>query len=481
MNHRIETDFLGEEQIPTHALYGLQSIRAKTNFPDSTLFHHEWYKAIGLVKVACYQCTSLFYESVQKKYPNKQFDFQQIQPEILQTLLESATEVSSGKHFEHFIVPAVSGGAGTSINLNVNEIIANRALILCGKNPGEYSFIDPITHANVFQSTNDVIPTALHIAVMQLLIKLEKEINNLRNCTEQKEKSSRNILRIARTQLQDAIPSSYGRLLSTYSEALSRDWWRVSKCNERIKVVNLGGGAAGTGIGIPRFYIMEVVHQLQKLTGLPVTRSENLADATSNQDVFVEVHAILKALAVNLEKMASDIRLLSSDLNGVKEIEIPARQIGSSIMPAKVNPVITEFVISVSHKVYSNDMLISNLAGQGQLDLNAYLPLLGHAMLDSIKLLTAACQTMHTNLMNGLIINSEISTSRLMHSPSISTALTPYIGYHKAAQIAQLMKQKKISIQKAIEETQLINPEKAESILTSENLLKSGFSVHDLD
>ncbi|MDO9512519.1 MAG: lyase family protein [Bacteroidales bacterium] len=481
MNHRVEKDFIGEEEIPSTALFGLQSLRARHNFPDTTPFHPEWYKAVALVKLAAYQTTELFYEAVTKKYPEKEFPFQRIPKKNLDALMEAASEASRGFYFENFIVPAISGGAGTSINLNLNEIIANAALLKIGKQPGEYNHIDPIEHANIFQSTNDVVPTALRIASMQLFKELEECINDLRKITEEKETESRDTLRIARTQLQDAVPSSYGRLFSTYNDALSRDWWRVSKCQERIKVVNMGGGAAGTGIGIPRYYIMEIVHQLQKLTGLPLTRGENLSDATSSLDSFVEVHAILKALAVNLEKMASDIRLLSSDLMGSKELEIPPRQIGSSIMPGKVNPVIPEFIISVSHRVYTNDMLITSLAGQGQLDLNAYIPLLGHAFLESIKLLIAACKTMATNLMKDLKFNSSVSEKKLMQSPAISTALSPYIGYHKASIIAGLIKEKGIDIHEAVKISGLITEEKANTIFSHENLLKSGFSIHDLD
>ncbi len=192
---------------------------------------------------------------------------------------------------------------------------------------------------------------------------------------EKLEKKYRNTLRIAYTQMQEAVPSTYGRLFSSYSDALSRDWWRVSKCLERIKVVNLGGSAIGTSIAVPKYFVAEVVSRLQQITGLPVTRGENLSDATSNLDPFVEVHGILKAHAVTLEKMANDLRLLASDIHGGHSLSIPKKQTGSSIMPGKVNPVIPEYVISCAHRVYSNDQLIAGLSAQGCLELNAYLPL----------------------------------------------------------------------------------------------------------
>ncbi|MCX6258467.1 MAG: lyase family protein, partial [Bacteroidia bacterium] len=342
---RTEQDFIGEKTIETNALYGIHSLRARENFPDNTPFHIEWYKALGLTKLACYLTYQSFKKSALEKFDEKSLSISFIPDNIIELLIKSAEEVANGDYFSHFIVPAIQGGAGTSINMNVNEIIANASLLKSGSQPGNYSLIDPIEHANVFQSTNDVIPTSLKIAVMKQLIVLEESINKLRSKVEEHENNNRNHLRIGYTQMQEAVPSSFGLLFSTYSEALSRDWWRVSRCFERIKVVNLGGSAIGTGIAVPRYFIMEAARQLQQLTGLPVTRSENMTDATCNLDPFVEVHAILKAHAVNLEKIVSDIRLLSSDLNGGKELQIPGKQVGSSIMPGKVNPVIPEFVV----------------------------------------------------------------------------------------------------------------------------------------
>ena len=344
---RTEKDFLGEKKIDKDALYGIHSIRAKENFPNESSFHIEWYKAIGLTKLACYKTYENFKKAIHQKYSEKDIPFSLFDNSIIKALQQSAEEVSSGKYFEHFIVPAIQGGAGTSINMNVNEIITNLSLNKLGEDYGNYSIIDPIEHANIYQSTNDVIPSSLKLAVIKLLVDLEEDINNLRSDIETLEVKYRNKLRIGFTQMQEAVPSSYAMLFSSYNEALSRDWWRVSKCFERIKVVNLGGSAIGTGIAIPRYFIMEVVSVLQALTKLPITRSENMPDTTSNLDSLVEVHAILKSHAVNLEKMVSDIRLLSSDIIN-KEMNIPQKQVGSSIMPGKINPVIPEFVISRS-------------------------------------------------------------------------------------------------------------------------------------
>lgn len=476
---RIESDAIGNKELPEDALYGIHSLRAVENFPDTTPFPIEWYKATGIVKLACYHAYNKF-KNAALDY-SKNLPFAYLDDHILDRLEKAALEVSEGQHFDHFIIPAVQGGAGTSINMNINEIIANRALILNGNKTGEYSIIDPIETANIYQSTNDVIPTSLKICLMDLLKILEEAINNLRQQVENIEKQNLNILRIGYTQMQEAVPSTYGRLFSNYSEALSRDWWRISKCFERIKVVNIGGGAIGTGLAIPRFFIMQVIQELQQLTQLPVTRAENIQDATSNLDSIVEVHAILKAHAVNIEKMVSDIRLLASDIAFTHEIKIPAKQTGSSIMPGKINPVIPEFAISVAHKVYANDQIISSLCGQGCLDLNAYLPIIGYSIIDSIKLLVAANTTLKKNLLEGLEINALKAEQKVYHSPSITTALSPYIGYHRATLLAKEMKNSGTDIFEANKTLQLIDANHLKELLEPQYLLRLGFSIKDLE
>ncbi len=477
---RIEKDLIGEKKIEKSALYGIHALRAKENFPAQSPFNPKWYTAMGLVKLACYETYEKYAKALKTKFAEN-LPVSLIEPQIIDALKKSAIEVADRKHIEHFIIPAVQGGAGTSINMNINEIITNRALQLSGKNPGEYGHIDPIEHANIFQSTNDTVPTALKVAIMQLLDVLEDEINRSRNEFEKAEKKFRNAMRPGYTQLQQAVPTSYGKMFSAFSDALSRDWWRVSKCFERIKVVNLGGSAIGTGITVPTFFIMEVVPTLQKLTNLQITRSENMVDTTSNLDVFVEIHATLKAHAVNLEKAAADLRLLSADISRHNEISIPEKQAGSSIMPGKVNPVIPEFIISAAHKVYANDMLVSSLCGQGQLELNAYLPQIGDAILNSLDLLIAANQTMAQNLVNGLKIDIEKATEQLYYSPSIATALVPYIGYNKAGELAEFMKEKNMNIFNANEKLKLIDQHKLKEITNPQHLLKLGFRPGEIN
>lgn len=480
MNTRTENDFLGEMKIPENALYGIHSARAKENFPDQTLFHKAWYCEVGTVKLAIYNTYQSFKKAMLQTFDKQDVSIKMLDNDVINSFIHAATEVSKGHYFDHFIVPAVQGGAGTSINMNVNEIITNVALKSFGKKPGNYEIIDPVEDANIYQSTNDVIPTALKITTMNLLEELGKDVNKLRSGLEKLEHKYRHTLRIAYTQMQEAVPSSYGKLFSAYSEALSRDWWRISKCFERIKVVNLGGGAAGTGLSVPRYFIMESVNELQKITGLPLTRSENLTDTTSNLDAFVEVHAILKSHAVNLEKMLGDIRILASDLHTKRALSIPARQAGSSIMPGKVNPVIPEFVISAAHKVYANDQLISGLAGQGMLDLNPYLPQIGHALIDSIQLLNACNKTLLKNLISSLSITTETATLQVYRSPAVCTALNPYIGYNKASVLAKWMKENDVDIFAANNVLKVISEEKLSKLMQSDELLKLGFSVKDL-
>ena len=477
---RKERDALGEIALPKEALYGIHAMRAAKNFESHHPFHLEWYQAMGLVKQVCYETIEKMRGEVVARYGESKLPFCWLDASASAALIAAAKEVARGAHFEHFIVPGISGGAGTSINMNVNEIIANRALVMIGGMPGSYGIIDPVEHANLFQSTNDVVPTALRIAVMTLLDTLEAAVNRLRMGFERLESGYRDVLRVAYTQMQKAVPSSFGKLFSTYQEALSRDWWRISKCFERIKVVNLGGSAVGTGITVPKYFIFAVTEALRQATGKPVTRGDNLPDATCNLDPIVEVHGILKAHAVNLEKIASDLRLLSSDLFDERSVAIPKRQVGSSIMPGKINPVIPEFVISVAHEVYASDGLITSLCAQGCLDLNAYLPSIGHHLIGSLKHLITANDTLQDHLVSGVTVDAEQATKSLFSSPVIATSLLPFLGYHKAEQLAGHMQRHHVDLFEANEVLKLMNTEKLKALMTPAFLTKLGYKMSDL-
>ncbi len=477
---RIEKDFLGEVSIPADALYGIHSYRARQNFSNPVPFPIEWYKATGLVKLACYRTVRKLQKAIQKEHPDLVDHLRLPGEKILGAMESAASDVSSGSYFEHFIIPGVQGGAGTSINLNINEIISNVALLGLGKQPGSYEFVDPIEAANIYQSTNDVIPTALTLASMQLLNELEEAVNRTRFSMEQLETKYRSSLRLGFTQMQEAVPSTYGQLFGSYNEALSRDWWRVSKAFERIKVVNLGGGATGTGISLPRFYIMEVVPVLKNLSALPLTQGDFMPDTTSNMDKWVEVHAILKAHAVNMEKIASDLRLLASGVVQNREVSLPDRQVGSSIMPGKVNPVIAEYIISSVHRIYTNDQVITSLSAQGCLELNAYLPEIGCAMLESLKLLISINRAMRDQMLEGMEVDEEKARTRLYGSPAVTTALSPLIGYHRAAELAKVMKESELNIFQANERLGLLDRAKLKKLMEPDQLLKKGFTMNDI-
>ncbi len=477
--NRTEKDSLGSLTIPGMALYGIHSFRAAENFPGTADFPDEWYRAMGMVKGCVYRTYRRFSNAVSGRYGTHKA-VREIDAKRLDAIIKAADEIASGQYADSFIVPAIQGGAGTSINMNINEIIANAALISMGQTPGSYNIIDPVEDCNIYQSTNDVVPTALTIAVMNLLNDLASEVNTLRQILESLEKEHRNELRPGYTQMQEAVPSSFGLLFGSYNEALSRDWWRISKSLERIRTVNMGGGATGTGLAIPRFFIMEIVPELRNLTGLPLSRSENLSDATSNLDKWVEVHAIMKSHAVNLEKMVSDLRILSSDLLNPKLVILPERQVGSSIMPGKINPVIPEYIVSVSHRVYANDQLVSSLCGLGCLELNAYLPMIGFTMIESLRLLISANITLRKNCLSGIKVKHAEALEKVIMSPAVTTALVPFIGYNKASEIARVMKEREMTVFDVNQEMNFIEEEKLKEILQPANLLKLGFSLEEI-
>jgi len=396
MQFRVETDLLGTKQIPADALWGIHTVRAKENFPLSGRpVHAELIKAFGEVKLACAQT-------------NKQLGFWNdiIKAEAIEN---ACFEMSEGLLNDHILVDALQGGAGTSTNMNVNEVIANRALQLLGEKPGSYEIISPLDDINLHQSTNDTYPTALKIAAIRLLRNLEQSVLNLQEAFQQKEKEFAHIVKIGRTQLQDAVLTTLGREMSAYAEAFNRDRWRIYKCEERLRVVNLGGTAIGTGLGAPKQFIFRVVDRLRENTNIGLARAENLIDGTQNTDVFVEVSGILKAHATNLLKISNDLRLLSSGPDaGFGELTLPAKQAGSSIMPGKVNPVIPEAVAQIAIRIMGNDQIISHACSAGNLELNQFMPLIADALLENLSLLNNACIIFREHCVLGIVANEEV-------------------------------------------------------------------------
>ncbi|HPE75529.1 MAG TPA: aspartate ammonia-lyase [Draconibacterium sp.] len=459
---RIETDLLGTKQIPARAIWGIHTARAVENFPLSGRpVHPELIKAFGEVKLACAQI-------------NKQLGF--LNENKKDKAIESAcSEMCAGLLNEHILVDALQGGAGTSTNMNVNEVIANRALQLLGEKPGSYEIISPLDDINLHQSTNDTYPTALKIAAIRLLRQLEQNVLNLQEAFQQKEKEFAHIVKIGRTQLQDAVLTTLGREMSAYAEAFNRDRWRIYKCEERLRVVNLGGTAIGTGLGAPKQFIFRVVDRLRENTNIGLSRAENLIDGTQNVDVLVEVSGILKAHATNLLKISNDLRLLSSGPDaGFGEINLPQKQAGSSIMPGKINPVIPEAVAQIAIRVMGNDQIISQACSAGNLELNQFLPLIADALLENLTLLNNACLVFKELCVMGISANEEICKRNVENSTASITALIPKLGYKKACEFINIAKNESISIKQAVLKSKLISESEYEDLISPESVCRLG-------
>ena len=461
MNMRKEKDLLGEMEIPADALYGIHTARAMENFPlAERAVHKKLISAFGAVKLACAKTNHELKNWDEKKYS---------------AIAHACEEMISGKLDEHIKVDALQGGAGTSTNMNVNEVLANRALVILGKSAGDYDTISPIDDINLHQSTNDTYPTALKVAALRQLDELEKNIVILLEHFQQKEKQFADIVKLGRTQLQDAVLTTLGRQMSAYADAIGRDRWRVYKCGERLRVVNLGGTAIGTGLGAPRKYIFRVVEHLKDITKLPVCRAENLIEATQNTDVFVEVSGILKAHASNLLKISTDLRILSSGPDGgIGEIVLPARQAGSSIMPGKVNPVIPEAVSQAAIMVMANDTAITQACSAGNLELNQFMPLIADAMLTSIQLLTNACEIFSKFCVSGIEANEKRCRQNVETSTAIVTALVGKIGYKTAQEIASSAKNENKTIRQVVLERKIMSETEFNGLISPDKVTMLG-------
>ncbi|MCD5405021.1 MAG: aspartate ammonia-lyase, partial [Desulfotomaculum sp.] len=440
---RVERDLLGTLEIPDDAYYGIHTLRAFYNFNVSgRRVHPELIKAIAVIKQAA---------------ADANMTIGRLDRKIGDAIYQAASEVAQGEFLDQFIVDAMQGGAGTSTNMNVNEVIANRAIEILGGKKGDYALVHPIDHVNMGQSTNDVYPTAIRIAAIRLLKRLSESCAVLQGALQKKEALFSGILKVGRTQMQDALPIILGQEFGAYAEAVSRDRWRLYKVEERLRQVNLGGTAIGTSVNTERRYIYLVIERLRSLTGLGLARAENMVDVTQNADVFVEVSGLIKAAAVTLIKISSDLRLLSSGPRaGISEIKLPDLQAGSSIMPGKVNPVIPEMVTQVSYQAISNDFAISMAAQSGQLELNAFLPLIADNLLSSIEMLSNAMKLFSERCIEGIEANEKRCAELLENSVSWVTVLVPKIGYERASELAKKALEKGISLKQAILEEKIM-------------------------
>jgi aspartate ammonia-lyase len=423
MNYRQETDLLGVRDVPGDALWGIHTLRAIENFPIAGRpVHRGLVHAFGAVKLAAARTNHELGWADERKFA------------AIQTACE---EMIAGRLDAHVVVDALQGGAGTSTNMNVNEVLANRALQLLGRPLGDYQTVSPHDDINRHQSTNDTYPTALRVAAIDGLRALERNVVALCEAFQRKEKEFAQIVKIGRTELQDAVLTTLGREMAAYADAIARDRWRIYKCEERLRVVNLGGTAIGTGLDAPRQYIFRVVEHLRQITGQGLARAENLIDATQNADAFVEVSGILRTLAVNLLKIANDLRLLSSGPSaGLGEIRLPARQAGSSIMPGKVNPVIPEAVAQAAIAVMGHDQMIVQAVGGGNLELSQFLPLVADSLLGSIDLLTNACDIFARLCVNDIEADAARCRHNVQNNTAVLTALISKIGYDAAERLA---------------------------------------------
>lgn len=435
---RTETDPLGSRPVPREALYGIHTARAMENFPLlARAVHPALIAAYGAVKQAAAQT-------------NRELGVWAEDPEKAEAIGRACAEMAAGGLREHVVVDALQGGAGTSLNMNVNEVLANRALGRLGRPPGDYDRVSPLDDINRHQSTNDTYPTALRIAAIRLIRRLEQELVGLQEAFQAKERQFAHVVKVGRTQLQDAVLTTAGREFAAYAEALNRDRWRVYKCEERLRVVNLGGTAIGTGVAAPRRYIFLVTERLRALTGLGLARAENLVEATQNQDAFVEVSGMLSTCASNLVKIATDLRLLSSGPDaGLGEIRLPARQAGSSIMPGKVNPVIPEAVTQAGLLAMGHHQTIAAACSMGALELNPFLPLVAHCLLESADVLARACDVFRRHCVEGIEVDEARCRAHVASSTATLTALLPRIGYDAACGIAREATQSGRSVREA--------------------------------
>ncbi|WP_071394437.1 aspartate ammonia-lyase [Bacillus tuaregi] len=421
---RIEKDFLGEKEIPFDAYYGIQTLRAAENFPITQYpLHKELIRALAMVKKAAALAnmkTKGLYEGLGK------------------AIVQATDEMIAGSMHDQFIVDPIQGGAGTSINMNANEVIANRALEILGKDKGDYTQLSPNTHVNMSQSTNDAFPTAIHISTLNLLTELLETMEYMHTAFQEKAKQFDPIIKMGRTHLQDAVPIRLGQEFEAYRRVLNRDINRIKQSRQHLYEVNMGATAVGTGLNAEPKYIEYVVEYLADISKLPLKKAEHLVDGTQNTDAYTEVSSALKICMINMSKIANDLRLMASGPRaGLAEISLSARQPGSSIMPGKVNPVMPEMINQVAFQVIGNDHTISLASEAGQLELNVMEPVLVFNLHQSISIMNNAFRVFTDRCLKTIEANEARLKEYVDKSVGLITAVNPHIGYEVAARIAR--------------------------------------------
>ncbi|GEP66193.1 aspartate ammonia-lyase [Clostridium beijerinckii] len=460
MNYRLEQDVLGERNIDNSTYSGINTARALENFDlNSKSVNLNLIREIALIKKAA-------------AMTNKTLKF--LDPEKADAIIKASEEVIYGKFDYEFKLSAFQGGAGTSTNMNVNEVIANRAIELLGGVKGDYNLVHPLNHVNMSQSTNDVYPSALRIAAIRLIRKLSDSLSSLQEALQIKENEFSDIIKLGRTQLMDALPMTAGQSFGAYSKAIERDRWRIYKVEERLRQINLGGTAIGTGLNATNKYVFMMTDIIQNLTGLGIARSDYPMDITQNCDIFVETSGLLKSCSVNLLKISNDLRLLNSGpRGGIGEVLLPKMQAGSTIMPGKVNPVIPEMVAQVSLRVISNDSAITMASSMGQLELNAFTPLIAECLLESLELLERSVTLFKDKCINDLKMDEDRCLENLENSLVSATSLVPHLGYDKASLISKKALATGKTIREILLEEQILPEDIIDKILSPTELIRT--------
>src|SRR5687767_4103060 len=463
---RIEHDLIGDREIPAAAYYGVHTLRARENFPitgTAISIYPDLIVALACVKQAA-------------ALANR--DLGLLDAARADAIVGACEEIRRGALLDEFVVDVIQGGAGTSTNMNANEVIANRALELLGAQKGDYARLHPLDHVNLSQSTNDVYPTAVKLALQFGIRNLCAQMAFLRKEFEAKAEEFSDVLKIGRTQLQDAVPMTLGQEFSTYAVMLQEDESRLGEAVSLAREINLGATAIGTGINAHPEYAARVTRILSEIAGVELVVSPNLIEATQDAGAFVQLSGVLKRVAVKLSKVCNDLRLLSSGPRaGIGEIHLPAVQAGSSIMPGKVNPVIPEVVNQVAFEVIGNDMTVTMAAEAGQLQLNAFEPVIAHSLFKSISHLAAACRTLGERCVRGITANRERARRLLDDSTALVTALNPYIGYARASEIAQEALATGRRVYDLVLEKQLMTRADLDALLHPEVLTRPHFST----
>ena len=460
---RTEKDFLGEIQIPNRLYYGIQTTRAMHNFNITGYeLDRDFIIALGIVKTAAARAN---------------LKTGRMPVQIGAAIIKAAEEISEGQWQDQFVVDCIQGGAGTSMNMNANEVIANRALEILGAKKGNYGLVSPNNHVDMAQSANDVIPTAIRICTIRKTHKLLVAMENLATAFRCKGEEFNQILKMGRTHLQDAVPITLGQEFQAYAEAIHRSMRRVEAAVQSLHVVNMGATAVGTGINAEPEYITIVTEELGKLLGEPIYSAQNMVDATQNTDELAEFSATLKVSALALSKIANDLRLMASGPRcGLNELLLPAMQPGSSIMPGKVNPVIPETMNQVAFQVCGNDLVISLAVEAGQFELNVMEPVIAYNLFHSLTVLTNAVNALNLKCVQEIRANVEKCSSMIDASVGVVTALLPHIGYEQASLIAKEALGSGRSIKKIVLEKGLLTAEQLDVILSPGEMTQPGIA-----